>query len=95
MIKTTFKKMYSITFNRYTSYLRDCVSTDDHNVKDIKYLKLPHNKEPFLIAEDEIEYYKQFGGGIKNQIFVGYIRHVEVTIDDKNNRKRNKTNQNL
>ena len=61
------KKIYSIDFIKYTNNLYNTVTDNNHE----HYIEV--GKDPFLICEDEIEYYMKFGGGIKNMIFVGYM----------------------
>lgn len=64
---THMKKVYSISFISYTNCLKNTVS---HNTRDMTYLHIP---DPCLIFEDDIEKYMEYGGGIKDMIFVGYI----------------------
>lgn len=66
-------KVYSVTFMQYTNCSRDTIS---NNKKDTKYITVnEHGFEhaPFLIKENEIDKYKDFGGGIKELIFAGYM----------------------
>ena len=60
------EKIYKVEFMEYTDYNRDKVS----NINHIDYLRVP---SPFLIRESEIEFHKNFGGGIKSLEFVGYL----------------------
>ena len=64
------KKVYSVDFIQYTNCLNTAVTDDNHE----NYITVDN---PFLIFEDEIEYYMKFGGGIKNMIFVGYMDQIE------------------
>lgn len=69
------KLVYSVTFNRYTNCCRNAVA---NNNKALDYIDInPDN--PLLIFEDEIEKYKQYGGGISHLICVG---EMEIA-DDK------------
>ena len=71
MFGTKKVKIYSVKFIRYTDYSRDTVSNDAEEIKDSIYLDV--GTEPFLIREDQIEFYKQFGGGIASLTFVGNL----------------------
>ena len=60
------KKIYKITFNEYTNAMRDTVYRED----TAKYLHVP---DLFLIKEGDIQYFQEFGGGIKTLEFVGNL----------------------
>ena len=62
-------KVYAVTFNEYTNCLRDCVA---HNERDMDFIEIPRNT-PFLIFEDEIAFYQDYGGGINTLTQVGEI----------------------
>jgi len=64
-------KVYRVTFMTYTNALKTTVSNGEFMIDKYKSIELGH--EPFLITEDQIEYYNQFGGGIRNMEFVGYM----------------------
>jgi len=70
------KLVYSVTFNRYTNYMRNVVS--NNNNKTLDYIDI-NPDVPLLIFEDEVEKYQQYGGGISHLICVG---EMEIT-DDK------------
>ena len=57
-------KIYAIEFNEYTNYSKNCVSDGNGEYIDI-------DNGPFLIREDEIEKYRQFGDGIRTLTYVG------------------------
>ena len=69
------KKVYKIEFIQYTNGLRNNVS-DGGVLGSTKYV----NTEDLLIFEDEIEYYRQFGKGIQELIFVD-----EMIVEDDTN----------
>ena len=74
-------KVYSVTFMQYIDCLKDTIS--NNNKKDTKYITvIEHGFEhaPFLIKEYDIDKYKDFGGGIKELIFVGYME--DNTLDN-------------
>ena len=60
-------KIYKVTFNQYTNSFRDTVSSKDNE----KYLDV--GRGDFLIREDDMEYYKQFGDGFACLELVGYM----------------------
>ena len=62
-------KVYAVTFNEYTNCLRDCVA---HNEKDMDFIEIPRNT-PFLIFENEVAFYQDYGGGINTLTQVGEI----------------------
>lgn len=64
-------KIYAIRFNRYTNALRDTVS-DGGDIGKTEYI---HCDECgcLLIREDEFDYYRKFGGGIKEMSYVGIM----------------------
>lgn len=67
-------KVYSVTFMQYTNCSNQTISNNDK--KDTKYITVnEHGFEhaPFLIKENDIDKYKDFGGGIKELIFAGYM----------------------
>lgn len=73
MMLTAEVKIYSVTFCRYTNCMHNCVSNNDHT----EYLNLPDDHK-FLIREDEIETYKNYGGGIKDLQLVGYMLNNSI-----------------
>jgi hypothetical protein len=78
-------KVYSVIFMQYTNCSRDTIS---NNKKDTEYITVnEHGFEnaPFLIKENDIDKYKDFGGGIKELIFAGYMEDdisANKNIDD-------------
>ena len=59
-------KIYVIEFCEYTNYSNDTVYSEELH----KYIGVV---SPFLIREDEFEYYSKFGKGIRKMTLVGYI----------------------
>lgn len=68
------KLVYSVTFNRYTNCMRNAVA---HNNKTLDYVDI-NPDVPFLIFEDEVEKYQQYGGGISHLICIG---EMDITDD--------------
>lgn len=64
----TFRKIkiYEVEFLNYTDVTKTTVYSELYK----QYVDV--GKEPFLISEDQMEYYQQFGGGFRNLIFVGW-----------------------
>jgi len=69
------KLVYSVTFNKYTNSSKNAVA---NNNEALDYIDIDPNT-PFLIFEDEIEKYTQYGGGIAYLVCVG---EMEIA-DDK------------
>ena len=68
-------KVYSVTFNTYTDVLRETVQNEATG----KYLNVPKNL-PFLIFEDEISKYMQYGNGFATMTCVGAMdREYNIT----------------
>lgn len=63
------EKVYSVEFMNYTNCMKDTVSNGVEEIKDIKYLKI--GKEPFLVAESDLDKYREYGGGFRSITFVG------------------------
>lgn len=61
------EKIYEVEFCNYTNAARDTVWNEDDN----KYLDV--GKEPFLISESDIDYFKKFGNGFRLLKFVGNL----------------------
>lgn len=61
------KKIYAITFLKYTDYAKTAVSDNNGH-----YVHIPSTGY-LLIFENEIPYYQQYGGGLKDIIFIGYL----------------------
>lgn len=81
-------KVYSVTFMKYTNAGKNTISKNDTNIKDAEYISVNaegFEHEPFLIKESEIGYYRNFGGGIKELVFAGYMQDdipANKNIDD-------------
>lgn len=60
-------KIYKVEFLEFTNCLRDTV-TDSKNER---YFEIP--KSGFVIREDDIEYFKNIGGGFKRIECVGEL----------------------
>lgn len=58
-------KIYEVEFVQYTNASRNTVSKSDG-----EYLAL---MTPFLITESEVEVMQEWGEGIRNLRFVGYL----------------------
>lgn len=69
-------KVYSVTFVQYTNCMRDTV----WNEEDDEYLKV--GRDPFLVREDELDYYKKFGDGFETIRLVGYMA-IDLSKDEK------------
>ena len=65
------KKVYAVEFNQYTNCMCNTVS-DDGDLASTRYVDMPEYGS-FLIFEDQIEFYKQFGQGFKQLTYVGEI----------------------
>lgn len=82
-MKTELEKVYKVTFMRYTNVMEDTVSDWNGKLSDSitaeEYLDI--GKEPFLLRESQLEYYRKFGGGYRNIEFVGQIPISENTVD--------------
>lgn len=63
------KKVYEVEFMEYTNCLRNTVRSNSDDLKDIKYMTV--GTEPFLVMEDHLDYYREFGGGFRSIRFVG------------------------
>ena len=77
-------KVYSITFMQYTNCSEQTISNNDK--KDTKYITVNERgfeNAPFLIKENDIDKYKDFGGGIKELIFAGYMED-DVPVNKNN-----------
>ena len=65
-------KIYSVTFNEFTNYMKDTVSNRKQiGSNDDQYIGL--GSQPLLVTEDQIEAIKQYGGGIETLKFVGNL----------------------
>ena len=68
-------KIYKVTFLSYTNFSKTAVSNQAEDCKNLKCIDV---KSPFLIKEDDISYYQQFGGGFESIQFVGFLYVPEV-----------------
>jgi len=59
-------KIYAVGFMQYTNCMNDVVC---HNEKDMCYIDV--GRQPFLVPEDQLGYFSNFGGGYKDVHFVG------------------------
>jgi hypothetical protein len=59
-------KIYKVEFMHYTDAFKNGVKNEN---KD-KYLEV--GEEPFLISENDIEEYMEYGDGFRTLEFVGY-----------------------
>lgn len=86
-------KIYQVEFLQYTNCFKDTVSDGDDSVftskSPRKYLDVGH--EHFLIAEDDLSYFKQFGGGFRSVEFVGRLA-VREKPDELEDLKTGNTN---
>lgn len=81
-MKIKLEKVYKVTYMLYTNVMRDTVSDWDgkgHSLADCEYLNV--GKEPFLLRESQLEYYRKFGGGYRNIEFVGQIPISETDVN--------------
>lgn len=72
MFEKNRTKLYKVEFLRYTNVLEDTVSNMSEDFKitgNEKYI----DATDLIVKEQDLEYYRQFGGGIKNITFVGYL----------------------
>lgn len=60
-------KLYSVEFIEYTNAVYDTVANEDGQYLDVKV----ENGGGFIIREDEIDFYKQFGKGFRSLNYVG------------------------
>ena len=66
------EKVYHAEFMEYTNCTKNTVAKYGPNkFKDAEYLDV--GCEPFLVKESDIDKYKEFGGGYKVLMFVGFI----------------------
>lgn len=78
-------KVYSVKFIQYTNCSNDTISSNNkENTKYIKINERGFENVPFLIKENDIDKYKDFGGGIKELIFAGYME--DSGLDDKSSK---------
>ena len=79
-------KVYSVKFIQYTNCSNDTISSNNkENTKYIKVNERGFENVPFLIKENDIDKYKDFGGGIKELIFAGYMEDSSldnVVVDE-------------
>ena len=69
------EKVYKVEFMEYTNYSKDAVSDE---TKEIGHGQILHvGKEPFLVKECDLEKYKNYGGGYRSIIFVGYLEEMQ------------------
>ena len=62
------EKVYKVEFMEYTNCMKDVVS----NNKGIGISRFVNvGKEPFLVAESELDKYREYGGGFRSLTFVG------------------------
>lgn len=62
-------KLYSVEFIEYTNATYDTVTNKDGQYLDVKV----ENGGGFIIREDEIDFYKQFGKGFRSLNYVGHM----------------------
>ena len=60
-------KLYAVEFRTYTNVLRSTVA---HNENELDYLDVPKDGE-FIIREDEIDFYKNYGDGYLSLRYIG------------------------
>ena len=66
------EKVYHAEFMEYTNNTKTTVAKYGPNkIKDTEYLDV--GPDPFLVKESDIDKYKEFGGGYKVLMFVGFI----------------------
>ena len=66
------EKVYCADFMEYTNCTRKTVAKyGPDKFKDTEYLDV--GSEPFLVKESDIDKYKEFGGGYRSLVFVGFI----------------------
>lgn len=72
-IDSNVKKLYKIYFNTYTNaYPGDTVR---HNDEDMVFLQCDEDGS-LIIKEDEFDYYRQFGNGIKSMNYIGLFYEI-------------------
>lgn len=72
MFEKNRTKLYKVEFLKYTNMLKDTVSNtpDEYRITGKeKYI----DAVDLIVKENDLDYYRQFGGGIKNITFVGYL----------------------
>lgn len=62
-------KVYNVEFMSYTNCMHDTVSKKPGDIHNNEYLNV--GREGFLVREDELEKYRQYGGGFRSVTFVG------------------------
>ena len=66
-------KLYRVEFIEYNNHMYDSISCSKWNttisLSEPKYL---------IIKESDIDYYRNFGGGIKSMDFIGYMEDRNV-----------------
>ena len=66
------EKVYQVEFMEYTNCNKNTVAKyGPDKFKDTKYLEV--GPDPFLVKESDLDKYKDFGGGYKLLMFVGFI----------------------
>ena len=66
------EKVYRVEFLEYTDCTKNTVAKYGlDKFKDTEYLDVGF--EPFLVKESNIDKYREFGGGYRTLIFVGFI----------------------
>lgn len=63
------EKVYSVEFMEHTNFAKDTVSNKAKEIGHYRYLNI--GKEPFLVAESELDKYREYGGGYRSITFVG------------------------
>ena len=72
-IDSNVKKLYKIYFNTYTNtYPGDTVRYND---EDMVFLQCDEDGS-LIIKEDEFDYYRQFGNGIKSMNYIGLFYEI-------------------
>ena len=69
-------KVYAVTFMRYTNGLRDTV----YNTKTNQYLDVIEDNNysgSFLIKENDLDHYKDYGDGFESVKFIGYMEDTK------------------
>lgn len=87
-------KIYQVEFLQYTNCFKDTVSNGNNDSvftskSPSKYLDVGH--EHFLVVEDDLPYFKQFGGGFRSVEFVGRlaVRDKPDEFEDPKTRNTN------
>ena len=75
------EKVYKVEFMEYTNYSRDTVCDESKKIGHGQYLHV--GKEPFLVKESDLEKYKNYGGGYRSVVFVGYLEEIEAEKEEK------------